>query len=98
MYETGQGWRVPPEPSTPRRRRPVFAWVVVAINVLFVVWVVTGLLNAGGQCAGLTGDELESCEMGRDIGTGIGVVLVVFFWAAVDLILGVLFLVTRRQR
>jgi hypothetical protein len=56
MYETGQGWRVPPEPSTPRRRRPVFAWVVVAINVLFVVWVVTGLLNAGGQCAGLTGD------------------------------------------
>ncbi|MFE5806073.1 hypothetical protein [Streptomyces sp. NPDC056491] len=93
----------PPAPA-PRKPRRIFLWVFLAVQALFVVWVVTGLNNADdlpGSCAGLTGDSLQLCKDGGEIGTAIGIGLVIALWAAVDIILtttyGIYRLSRRRQ-
>jgi hypothetical protein len=88
------GW-VPPS-QQPRRRRPVFMWVILAINALFLVWLISAL---GGEstCEGMTGDELSACQTGEGIGKGLVFFVILLLWALVDVILGVIFLVTRRR-
>jgi hypothetical protein len=83
---------VSPEPSTPRRRRPVFASVIVALNVLLLLLVVASIAGAE-DCSKLGELERSVCE--NDLANGV--VLLVLFWAAVDVVLGVLYVVTRRR-
>jgi hypothetical protein len=71
-------------------------WVILAVNVLFLVWVIVGLAQ-GSSCTGMTGDELTACQTGEGIGKGVAVFLIVLFWALVDVILGVVYMVTRRR-
>jgi hypothetical protein len=44
---------------------------------------------------GMTGDDLSACQAGEGIGKTALVLIVLFIWALVDVILAVLFLVTR---
>lgn len=80
-----------------RRWRPL-TWVILAVNLLFVVWIVAGLLGVADECTGFSGTELDLCEAGTAIGAGIGVGIIVFLWVAADIILGVVWLVTRSRR
>jgi hypothetical protein len=84
MAKRGPGWR----PMT---------WVVLVWNVLCVAWLVSGLASTADNCAGEVGSALEACEAGTAIGAGIGMAFIVFVWVAGDVILGVLWLVTRRS-
>ncbi|MFP8963131.1 hypothetical protein ACLIYP_21650 [Streptomyces nanhaiensis] len=64
------------------------------------MWIITGIAGVSDQCAGLTGSALEQCEAGTAVGASIGVGLIIFLWAAVDVILGLTYIVyglTRRQ-
>jgi len=72
-----------------------FTWVIVAINVLFLIWVVAGAGGAASNCDGLTGNDLDACEAGTAIGASIGIGIILVLWFLVDGILGVLWLVTR---
>lgn len=76
------------------KRRP-FTWVIVAINVLFLIWVIVGVGAASDptDCGGLS---QESCNAAAAAGTAIGVGIVVVLWAFVDVILGIVWLVTRK--
>jgi hypothetical protein len=68
---------------------------------LFLIWVIMGAASGSGtpeECQGLTGDNLKSCEDASDIGTTIGVGLIIALWAAVDVILGVTYAVYRLAR
>ncbi|MFC8096892.1 hypothetical protein [Streptomyces sp. NPDC057301] len=68
---------------------------------MFLIWVIAGAASGSGtpeECQGLTGDSLKSCEDAGDIGTTIGVGLVIAFWAAIDVILGVTYAVYRLAR
>lgn len=97
---TAQPWGQPPPaqpPARPRPKRRVFMWVILAVNAAFLVWLISLGGSAADQCAGLVGDELDACQTGSAIGTGLAGILVVFLWALVDVILGVIFLVTRRR-
>ncbi|MDH6131726.1 hypothetical protein P3T37_001100 [Kitasatospora sp. MAA4] len=47
------------------------------------------------SCSGLTGDALTTCQNAGTTGTAIGVGLVIALWAAVDVILGISYLVFR---
>jgi hypothetical protein len=79
----------PAPPSAPRKKRPIFLWVFLAVQVLFVVWIISGVAGASGQpdtCEGLTP---EQCNAAESVGTGIGVGLVVFLWVVVDFLLAV---------
>jgi hypothetical protein len=71
-------------------------WVILAINVLFLVWLVSAL-GSSTTCEGMTGDQLSACQAGEGIGKGIVFFVILLLWALVDVILGVVYLVTRRN-
>jgi hypothetical protein len=75
----------------------VFTWIILAINVLFLIWIIGGASSAADNCDGQVGDALEACQAGTAVGAGIGVALIIGLWVAVDLILGILWLITRRK-
>jgi hypothetical protein len=85
----------PPPPSAPRTKRPIFLWVFLAVQALFVVWIIGGVAGASGQpdtCEGLTP---EQCNAAESVGTGIGVGLIVLLWVVVDFLLAVIYGVYR---
>ncbi|WP_326721718.1 hypothetical protein OHT59_22075 [Streptomyces sp. NBC_00243] len=65
---------------------------------MFLIWVIAGAASGSGtpeSCSGLTGDNLELCKDADDIGTTIGVGLVVAFWVATDFILALTYVIYR---
>ena len=82
----------------PRKRRRVFLWVFLAVQILFLIWVILGASTASGTpegCRGLTGEDLKLCEDASDVGTTIGVGLIVAFWVAADFILALTYAIYR---
>ncbi len=75
-----------------------FTWVIVVINALFLIWLIGGLASVADECAGVTGRDLEACEAGTAIGAGIGAGIILTFWVLVDIILGIVWLVTKPKR
>jgi hypothetical protein len=72
--------------------------VFLAVQALFLVWIIAGAASSSSaSCAGLTGSALQTCRDAGHVGTAIGVGLIIFLWAAVDVILGVGFLVFGRR-
>ena len=99
------------QPAPPRRKRRVFLWVFLAIQALFLIWVITGL--AGGSsihseavayCHAHPSQFLPFSECvsdyggGAKVGSAIGAGLIVVLWAVVDVILGVSYGVWRLAR
>jgi hypothetical protein len=79
----------------PKRKVRVFTWVILVINLLFLIGVIAAVANSHkGTCNGL---DTPTCNSAKDAGTAIAVIIVVVFWAAVDVILGIVWLVTRRR-
>jgi hypothetical protein len=75
-----------------------FTWVILVINVLFLVWVISAIASSAGEPppeAGCEGMTVQECNDIEAAGTAIGVVVIIVFWAFVDVILGVIWLVTR---
>lgn len=66
-------------------------WLVVVVNLAFVAWMIA--FTQVDACDGMAGLELDVCQSSL---IEAGVVLVVL-WAAVDVILGVLYVVTRSR-
>ncbi|MBO7936327.1 hypothetical protein JTP77_010220 [Streptomyces sp. S9] len=80
------------------KRRRVFLWLFLAVQILFLIWVIAGIASGSddsGSCEGLTGDSLELCQDAGDLGTTIGVGLIVGFWVAADFILGLTYVIYR---
>lgn len=75
----------------------IFTYVILAVNVLFLVWIIAGASAAThpGNCAGLSAAD---CQTAANVGAGIGVTIIIVLWVLVDIILGVLYLVTNRGR
>jgi hypothetical protein len=88
----------------PRKRRRVFLWVFLAIQALFIIWLIAGGASAGGsihasvaaQCLqqakgmGMTQAQCISWLGGAaKTGTAIGAALIVVLWTVVDIILGI---------
>jgi hypothetical protein len=77
----------------PRKKKRIFLWFFLAVQAIFIVWIVTGMGGADiPDCSGLKGNKADNCEMeaaATGIGTGIGVMLVVGLWMTVDFFLAV---------
>ena len=85
-----------PEPAVRRhfpRWRP-FTWVILAFNVVMLAWIISAIASHASTCHGLTGTALTDCEA-SNTGVGIAATLLFIFWALGDVILGVLWLITR---
>lgn len=88
----------PPPPPPARKGHRVFLWSFLAIQVIFIAWVVAGLASGSGTaeaCSGLTGDSLKVCEDTDALGTTIGVGLIVGIWLATDFIVAVMYAMYR---
>lgn len=78
-------------------RRPL-TWVILGWNALMAVWLVVGVVGAANSTnKDCVGQFADSCKSGAAIGTGIGIFLILGIAAFGDMILGVIWLVTRRQ-
>ncbi|MGH3325983.1 MAG: hypothetical protein ACRDOV_16380 [Streptomyces sp.] len=93
----------PPVPGASNRVRRkffprwrVFTWVILAFNLIMLTWVILGA-SSGPDCGGKTGDALTQCEAGQ-VGTGIGVFGLILIWALGDIILGVLWMITKPHK
>lgn len=66
-----------PPPSPAKKKHRVFLWFFLAVQALFVLWLIVGLstANTGGDAA-------------KEAGTAIGAALVFGLWVGVDFILG----------
>ena len=77
----------------------VFTYVILLFNVAMLIWLIAGA--SAGHHAG-TSDcgslSAKDCQAAADVGTGIAVVALIAIWALCDVILGVLWLVTRSSK
>jgi hypothetical protein len=80
-------------------------WVILIVNLLFLIWVISGIAGGGDAGADCVREAQNNefltkadCEAAAGAGTAIGVGIVIFLWALVDVILGVVWLVTNRKK
>lgn len=85
------------EAAPVKRKRHIFRWVFLAIQVLFLAWIIGGTSGATDNCDGEVGSALEACQAGTAIGAGIGVALIIGLWVAVDFILAITYLIFRKK-
>ncbi len=69
-------------------------WAVLIFNIIMLIWLVFGVAAAShpSNCGTLS---TQTCQAATDVGAGIGAFVVIVLWALGDVILGVLWLVTR---
>jgi hypothetical protein len=83
----------------PRWRK--MTWLFLIVNALFVLWIATGVNERGSKdCAtdsAVTSGILtvEECIAASDVGTGIGVALIIVLWFFVFVVLSIIWLMTR---
>jgi hypothetical protein len=85
----------PPRPAPPRKRRRVFMWFFIAVQVIFLVWIIVGVATAPGDpvC-----EVNADCQSEIDGAAAIGVGMILVLWTAVDLILGIIHIIIRASR
>jgi len=86
-------------PARPRRKRRVFWWFFLAVQALFLIWIIAGA-SGGHDYSGCGTLTHQQCADAQDVGTGIGVALIVAFWCIVDFLLAVgygVYRLTRRR-
>jgi hypothetical protein len=73
------------------------SWVVLIWNALMVVAIVAGVASAhnGQNCGGLS---QQACSDATTAGAAIGVTIIVVIWLVGDVLLGILWLVTKGNR
>ena len=77
----------------------LFTWVIIVINIIFAWWIIAGVGAATSEnCEGLSGEDLSLCEGATAVGAGIGAFMIIVLWVLVDIIMLVLWLVTRKKQ
>ena len=81
--------------SKPRKKRRIFLWVFLAVQALFLIWIIAGASTASGQATDCGSLSQQACNDASDIGTGIGVFLIIVLWCFVDFLLAVGYVIYR---
>ncbi|MEU0702866.1 hypothetical protein ACFY9H_31805 [Streptomyces bacillaris] len=91
-------WQPEIPPQRPPRKRRVFLWVFLGIQLLFLIWMITGIASGSGAPEDCGSLDQEACNDAENAGTAIGVGLIIVLWAVVDVILGITYAVYRLAR
>ena len=109
-YWSGSEWTdqmrpaAPPPPvatmtaEPPKKRKRIFLWFFLAVQVLFLIWIIAGLGSTSGEATDCGSLDQATCEAAEDVGAGIGVILIVVLWMVVDFLLGVGYAIYRLAR
>ncbi len=73
----------------------IIKWTFIGYNVLMLFWFISGLNIASD---GITNSATDAEKAGATIGSGIGIMLIIFVWTAGTVILGIFTLLTRAKR
>ena len=74
------------------------SWLILGFNSWMAMALVSALISStSGSCQGLSGSRLEACQAGAAIGASLGAGLILIAWAAIDVVLVVVWIVTRRK-
>jgi len=76
----------------------IFSYVILAVNLLFLIWIIAGVAGSSGHATDCGTLDQSTCDAARNVGTSIGVGIVIGLWVAVDVILGIIWLVTRSSK
>ena len=86
--------------TQPKKKRRVFLWVFLLVQLLFIIWIIAGVSSGAGTPEDCEGLSEETCNAAADVGTSIGVALIIGVWVVVDFLLAVIYgvyrLATRR--
>ncbi len=85
--------------NTPKKKRRIFPWIFLAVQVVFLIWIITGISGAANSIPAscVNQADVDLCTSASQAGAGIGFFLIVGLWVAVDFILGVGYLIFRRR-
>lgn len=78
------------------KRRHIFRWFFLAVQALFVVWLIAGTTSAANSASNSCGNT-QLCHDSAAAGAGIGAMLIIVLWVAADVILGVGYLIFRKR-
>jgi len=89
-------YQQPAETAPQKPKKRIFRWFFLAIQVLFLVWIIAGgnSANDNVDCGTLSA---QACSDAAAVGTGIGIALIVILWVIVDIILGITYLIFRKK-
>ena len=79
----------PPATAPAKKKKRVFMWVFLAVQALFIVWLIAGMAGSSGDATDCGTLSQETCNAAEDVGTGIGLFLVIALWCLVDFLLAV---------
>ena len=84
------------EQAVPRKRRRIFPWFFLLVQAAFIAWIIGGTTsaNSSADCEGL---DAQTCADATAVGAGIGVALIIGLWVAVDIILGITWMIVRKR-
>jgi hypothetical protein len=77
--------------AEPKKKKRIFLWFFMAVQVLFIIWIIAGAGSSGGDATDCGSLSQQACNDAEDIGTGLGVALIVVFWIVVDFLLAVIY-------
>jgi hypothetical protein len=77
--------------AEPKKKKRIFLWFFMAVQVLFIIWIIAGAGGSSGDATDCGSLSQETCNDAEDIGTGIGVAIVIVFWVVVDFLLAVIY-------
>ena len=79
-----------------------FTWFILLVNLLFLVLAIAVGVSTSTpeECQGLTGESLELCKdvIGYVFGGYALLISVFILWAVADLVLGIVWLVTKKRK
>ena len=87
-----------PPPTKPKKRHRVFLWVFLAIQALFVVWIISGAASASGTPSDCGTLDADTCNTAANAGAAIGVFIIVVLWCIADFLLAVGYTIYRLAR
>lgn len=73
-------------------------WLFIALQLIFILWLVTGIASTSHHATGCEQLSQHTCDSAYNAGRAIGAFLIVFLWVAVDVIIGVCVFIVRRTR
>ena len=75
-----------------KKQRNVFRWVFLAVQILFVVWLIAGIAGSAHSvhnCQATQYLSAAGCRNATEAGAGVGVAIVIVLWLVVDGILAI---------
>lgn len=101
----GTAWPAPAIPAPTHaagtgskpNQRPL-TWVILGWNILMAIWIMYGIGATSSQYTDCATDAYrDACQAGTSIGAAVAIGGILFLAALVDVILGVIWMVTKKD-